>query len=339
MIRVQMVGTQRSGSNLLRLMLDQGGSLLAPPSAHELRDLLPLAPLYEPLDDVGNQRRLASDLSELVRANALAWPDGHVDADRLLGCLKGTGLTDFVIALYDQAATHAARIGWVSKCLENVHCFEELEATGASPRYVHLVRDPRDVALSFRRAPIGPKDPRVIAAMWRNDQQAARAIARRCPERTRVEHFEDLILRPARSLRSLAAWLGIPYSDASLHYHRRKDAAEAAELSPLWSNLSSAPMADRVSVHLAEAGNEEFLCSVEELVFDEMARYGYEPLHATSARVLSPEESVAARENDERLREESVRSHSGRDQSAHLLRGRLLQAIRSSLERSEEPGG
>ena len=339
MIRVQMVGTQRSGSNLLRLMLDQDGSLLAPPSAHELRDLLPLASLYDPLSVPENRMRLADDLTGLVRLNALAWPNEHLDATRLLSHIEGLTLAHFVLALYDQAAKSASRRGWVNKCLENVHYFKVLENTGVGLHYLHLVRDPRDVALSFQRAPIGPKDPRMIATMWRDDQRAALEICARRPHCTRVQRFEDLVLRPGESLAALSSWLGIPYTGAALEYHKRGDAAEAAALSPIWSNLTKAPMSDRATAHARESGDTDFLRQVEELVFDDMTQFGYEPAYATSARSLSVDEVAVAAENDARLRAETALAHIGRDQSAHLHREGLLAALRSTLRESEEPTG
>lgn len=337
MIRVQMIGTQRSGSNLLRLMLDQSGALLGPPSAHELRDFSPLMPLYEPLTEPAKRARLANDLIEIVRLNALAWPGHHLDATRLLGHLRGLTLANFVIALYDQAATSAARGGWVNKCLENVYYIEALEAAGASPYYLHLVRDPRDVALSFRRAPIGPKDPHVIGATWRADQQAARAVAAKFPGRTRVQRFEDLVLRPSESLQALSSWLTMPYEEAALRYHERADAAEAATLSPIWSNLTKAPMRGRVAAHEREPVDPEFLRTVEEVTFDEMRLLGYEPAYAGSGRCLSAERAADAAENDARLRAETALSHAHRDQSAHQRRDRMLRALRAELADHEEP--
>lgn len=331
-----MIGTQRSGSNLLRLMLDQGGSLLAPPSAHELRDLLPLASLYDPLSVSENRMRLANDLTSLVRLNALAWPNEHLDVSRLLSHLEGLSLMHFVLALYDQAAEWAARRGWVNKCLENVHYFDVLDGSGSALHYLHLVRDPRDVALSFQRAPIGPKDPRIIATTWRDDQRAALEISARHPDRTRVQLFEDLVLRPGENVAALSSWLGIPYSGAALKYHEREDAREAARLSPIWSNLTRPPMSDRAAAHTREPGNAEFLRQVEELVFDDMAQFGYEPKYATSPRCLPADEAMAAAENDAHLRAETVRAHSSRDQSAHLRREDLLAALRNTLRKSEE---
>lgn len=71
MKRVQIVGTQRSGSNLLRLLLGSLPGVFAPPSAHKLRDFQGLLPRYgEPL----NMERLIADMAELVELNALPWP-------------------------------------------------------------------------------------------------------------------------------------------------------------------------------------------------------------------------------------------------------------------------
>lgn len=328
MIRIQMIGTQRSGSNLLRLMLDSGGAVLAPPSAHELQDLLPLTGAYEPLGEPLNQERLARDLVALVEANALAWPDGSLDVGRLLEELRGLTVAHFVVALYDQAAKQASRRGWVSKCLENVHLAGELEQTGTLPKYVHLVRDPRDVALSFSRAPIGPKDPRAIAAAWCRDQAAGAAIAKRVGARFHRLRFEDLVQDPEAVLGDLSTWAGIPLSASALGYHERADAAAAAAMSPLWANLGRRPLAERVSAHLRETGYDDFLETVEAMTFDTMQEHGYEPRLATAARAMSLEEAEAARVADARLRRAAAQNDADRDQSAHRRREDLLVLLR-----------
>lgn len=334
MIRIQMVGTQRSGSNLLRLMLDSGGALLAPASAHELRDFLPLVSMYEPLSDPVNQERLAGDIIHLVRMNALAWPKEHLDKMRLLDRLEGYTLPHFVLALYDQAAACAFRSGWVNKCLENVHYVDLLEATGASLLYIHLVRDPRDVALSFSRAPIGPKDPRVIAALWCEDQRAAMQVTTRFASRVVRIRFEDLVRGSAKTLDELAAWLGIPRGEGALRYYEREDAAEAAALSPIWENLRSKPIGDRAEAYVGDAGSAQFVRRVEEIAFDDMKEFGYEPAYARSVRRMSEDESASALENDSHLRVAAAAAHADRDQSAHLRREWFLDTLRGHLSDS-----
>ena len=58
---IQMIGTQRSGSNLLRVMLDGIREIAAPHPPHILQRFLPLLPKYGDLTDQSNFYRLAQE--------------------------------------------------------------------------------------------------------------------------------------------------------------------------------------------------------------------------------------------------------------------------------------
>ena len=66
---IQMIGTQRSGSNLLRVMLDGIEQIVAPHPPHILQRFLPLLPKYGDLADRSNFYRLATDVCQLVTVN------------------------------------------------------------------------------------------------------------------------------------------------------------------------------------------------------------------------------------------------------------------------------
>src|SRR5690349_10354704 len=104
MNRVQLVGTQRSGSNLLRLMLGQLQEVFAPPSAHELRDFQSLASKYGDLSKPGNAARLAGDVGTLIDLNALPWPPFPDRTEGILQELSGTSLAHMIVATYDAYA-------------------------------------------------------------------------------------------------------------------------------------------------------------------------------------------------------------------------------------------
>jgi hypothetical protein len=157
MRRLQLVGTQRSGSNLFRLILGSLPGVFAPPSAHELRDFLELIPLYSPLADSGNVERLIVDIGHLIDLNALPWPQILHRNQKVADALGGTTIAHVVIAFCDAHAQDLQCNTWLSKCLENLYFVERLAVTKLPILYVHLVRDPRDVALSFANAPIGPR--------------------------------------------------------------------------------------------------------------------------------------------------------------------------------------
>jgi hypothetical protein len=68
-----MIGTQRSGSNLLRLMLNQLNGVSAPHPPHILERLMPLLPAYGDLTIVSNFEKLIEDVCTLVETNPVPW--------------------------------------------------------------------------------------------------------------------------------------------------------------------------------------------------------------------------------------------------------------------------
>ncbi|MEU7859070.1 sulfotransferase, partial [Nonomuraea sp. NPDC049141] len=129
MKRVQIVGTQRSGSNLLRLLLGSLPSVFAPPSAHKLRDFQDLVSRYGSLEAPSNKRRLAEDMGRLVDLNALAWPRIPDRSQAVLANMGGSSLAHAVLAFYQAHARYFGKEVWVSKCLENIHFIEPISTS------------------------------------------------------------------------------------------------------------------------------------------------------------------------------------------------------------------
>ena len=70
---VFMIGEQRSGSNLLRLMLEQHPSITAPHPPHILQRLMPLMHVYGDLHDDAAFIQLVEDVCELIHRNPVPW--------------------------------------------------------------------------------------------------------------------------------------------------------------------------------------------------------------------------------------------------------------------------
>ena len=73
MMPVFMIGTQRSGSNLLRLMLNQLPEIAAPHPPHILQRIMPLLSGYGDLSDDKNFFQLIEDICRLVELNPVPW--------------------------------------------------------------------------------------------------------------------------------------------------------------------------------------------------------------------------------------------------------------------------
>ena len=63
-----MVGEQRSGSNLLRLILNESKDIAGPHPPHILQRFVPLLPIYGELNKPETFNRLVDDVCRLVAA-------------------------------------------------------------------------------------------------------------------------------------------------------------------------------------------------------------------------------------------------------------------------------
>ena len=80
---IQFIGTQRSGSNLLRLILNQHQQISAPHPPHLLKTFVPLLPHYHA--EKGNGlKSLVEDMCQWVEANPVLWTDVMLDREEIL---------------------------------------------------------------------------------------------------------------------------------------------------------------------------------------------------------------------------------------------------------------
>jgi 8-oxo-dGTP pyrophosphatase MutT (NUDIX family) len=327
MKRVQIVGTQRSGSNLLRLLLGSLPGVFAPPSAHKLRDFQDLVSRYGSLRAPSNKRRLAEDMGRLVDLNALAWPRIPDRSRAVLANMGGSTLAHAVLAFYEAHARYFGKDVWVSKCLENIHFIDQLVDSGLPILYLHLVRDPRDVAVSFSRAPIGPKDPHAIALRWLEDQEAAL----KAREMVGGDHwltlrYEDLVTDPETALASLCDRLELRWSAAALEFHRQEEARFAASISELWNNLDQPIRRDRVSAYKRSA-TIELMTAVEGITCEVMSRFDYVAEHVSVSTEVSAEEKEVIVIRDREIRAELAASRDPEAEAVHLGRLRFLEDL------------
>ena len=93
---IQIIGTQRSGSNLLRLMLNQFDEVSAPHPPHVLRTFSPLLVHYGNLGDHNNFSLLATDIANFVNANPVPWNKKEIIASELTARARHKSFTQSI---------------------------------------------------------------------------------------------------------------------------------------------------------------------------------------------------------------------------------------------------
>ena len=235
---IQFIGTQRSGSNLLRAMLNQLPQIAAPHPPHILSVFKPLLPIYDDISDDENFINLINDVCRWVELNPVPWKISYFNRSRIRELCKSNMLIELFYAIYTHyASLHNSEYA-CCKSMANVHFHGDLEKFGRKPYYIYLHRDGRDVACSFKKAIIGEKHVYHIAIQWRHDQIKAMEIKQKIPvERFFEVRYHDLITNTEYVLKSLCDFLGAPYNPVMLKYFNSEESIKTAKSGYMWKNL------------------------------------------------------------------------------------------------------
>jgi hypothetical protein len=92
-----------------------------------------------------------------------------------------------------------------------------LHALFPDARFIHLIRDGRDVALSIIQQPWGPSDFLTAIRQWAETVRWARKMLRMLPDDRHLElRFEDLVSDPRAQLERLTNFLGVEFEPGML---------------------------------------------------------------------------------------------------------------------------
>lgn len=208
-----ILGVSRSGTTLLRVMLDRHSQLAVPDESYFV-PLLADRHLYriDADDFVDDVRRL-----ETVR-------EWGVPLDALRARLTdGMPIGRAIAAIYEVYADQHAKSRWGDKTPMYMRHLLLLRRFFPDAQYVHLIRDGRDAAVSFLSLPPGiafetwghPRSTAEFACLWRRDVSAARRLGRRLGSERYLEvRYEELLADAELVLRQICAFAGLSYERA-----------------------------------------------------------------------------------------------------------------------------
>jgi hypothetical protein len=210
-----VVGVGRSGTTLLRLMLDAHPELAIPPETGFL------LPLFERSADL--PALAPCELARLV-TGFHTWGDFGLPAagyERELLRLDPFSLADGVRLFYRLYARRHGKSRWGDKTPVYGRHLPAVRQLLPESRFVHLLRDGRDVALSLRSVWFAPAhDITGLARYWAEQVELSRAAGELLGGYLEVR-YEDLVTAPKPTLRSICRFLGLTYDRAMARPHER----------------------------------------------------------------------------------------------------------------------
>ena len=270
-----IVGTGRCGTTLLQAMLMTHPRVCIPP---ETRFFL----AYDPALTVGDPvpaGRVEEYVERCVRQWRLA--DLEIGADDLRAIVTASDRSARAIFLGIMArwAKRHGKPRAGEKTPNHFKCIDRIAAVFPEARFIHVYRDPRDVALSMRErkwAP-GPAELRRYARTW------ARAMRRHfeCektlgPDRYTAVQYEKLVADPEGELRRICAFLGEAYDPAMLDYPRRAERGYV-EREKSWKGLADAPVSTSRIGRYRDALSPRQIRTCERAAGPMLTAMGYDP--------------------------------------------------------------
>jgi hypothetical protein len=210
---VFVVGMNRSGTTLLRMMLDAHPELTIPPETHFVPDLIKAT--REP--DATAEDALAAMKS------AREWGDFGFSDEEMLGRLRALPAIKpgpAVRTFYEAYMEQQGKPRWGEKTPTYVQKMRLIQRALPEARFVHVIRDGRDVALSVLDRTVRELTTTDVARRWRKKITKAREDAPKLEHYTEIR-YEDLILDTEPVLRRVCEFIDLPWDDAMLDYHER----------------------------------------------------------------------------------------------------------------------
>jgi sulfotransferase family protein len=212
-----VLGVRRSGTTLLRVMLDRHSELAVPDESYFVPQL---ADLHRRGVDPDV---FADDLRRLPTIAEWGLPVEEVRARLRPGMPVG----EAIAAVFETYADSRDKRRWGDKTPAYMQHLDLLERLFPDSLYVHLIRDGRDAAISFLAMPEGivtktwahPRSAADFACQWRAEVTAARALGARVgPGRYLELRYEELVAAPQEELRRVCDFAGLAYEPEMLDY-------------------------------------------------------------------------------------------------------------------------
>ena len=310
-----VVGVNRSGTTLLRMMLDSHPDLAIPPETHFIPALF---------DAVKERRKAGDRMSAAEVVDFLVqhrrWGDFGLDEAVLLERIekdKKVRPKNVLRAFYQLYAENQGKTRYGDKTPGYVKQMGIVHRTLPESRFIHLIRDGRDVALS-REDRTDDEDMTVErhAKIWKRRINRARGQVPRIKHYVEVR-YEDLVDDPESVLRTICEFIELPFDSAMLSYHERSadrlqeiardlDDEDGGALRPAvermeaHSLVTEAPRSDRVG-RWRESMDPGDVAQFEAIAGDLLDDLGYEVStpegRETVASALAESEAESAAES------------------------------------------
>ena len=274
-----VLGAQRSGTTMMRLMLNSHRRLAVPHETVFFTQFYRKLESYGDLGEAENRCRLLNDIADhpLVKRGKLIF-----DKEAVLA-RESTNYGSLIDAIMTAYAESQGKVRWGDKTPYYTPDIDVLNQIFPQAKFIQVLRDGRDVALSQRDVGWLSNNSFVLAQDWRWKTTVCHKVGRSLgPGRYLELRYEDLVREPEANLRKACEFLGEEFDPQMLHYHEAAKQVVPAESLQWHQNSVRPPDASKIFAW------KKALPKTDQIIFEEVAGdtleyFGYEraPINPT----------------------------------------------------------
>lgn len=253
-----IIGNPRSGTTLLRLILTSHSKILVPP---ECGFIIWLHTKYANWrrSDNNNPVILKTFLDELLASKKFdTWMLDRNSLEAHIALHQPecyAQLCKIVYGAYGMSISKSFDI-WGDKNNFHINHLDELIEIYQKAKFLHIVRDGRDVACSYRevmkeksKSPYAPKlvtGISDIATEWLNNVEKVDAFISLLPSDTAMTiMYEDLVHNSLSSVKTICEWLALPFEANMLSFYQQNVSKKLEpEITMGWKKRTVQPISD-----------------------------------------------------------------------------------------------
>jgi len=269
--------SERSGSNFITKLLNGHKNICGPSAKHIINPVARNLFRYGDISKQNNWNELLIDIHRLININFSIWKKSFSMDD-----LKNLAPKGDIVSLIKNIFLEEA------KANDKQHVFIKenqlyeflpfLLLNFPEAKYIYMVRDPRDMALSWKKSADHLGGVVKAANQWKKDQQNFLKNYRELAMRGQAYFvkYEDLIGDSDKYIKEIIDFLGLPYDENIKNFYQDELTQKNATMQTTWNNLSKEIIKDNKKKYLRELTKEE-IQFIEKICYFEMMHLGYKP--------------------------------------------------------------
>lgn len=253
---VFIIGNPRSGTSLLRLILTTHPQILIPP---ECGFIIWLRQQYGTWEESDNQNSLKIEafLDDLFACKKFStwFLEREAIREQIIYGKPSTysKLCSIIYFVYGLSINKSFSV-WGDKNNFHLNYLSELMSLYPKARVLHIVRDGRDIACSYRevmekkyKSPYAPKletDISKIAEEWSSNVIKVDEFMHTLSDgKGKTIKYEDLVSIPQSTIKDVCEWLGVQFESVMLEYYQQnKQKKLEPELTIGWKKRTLQPI-------------------------------------------------------------------------------------------------